>query len=518
MLGPSYLIGIPFLFLFLIVFLFFNKKNKELKKNFENELEAKYKQLEILSSFYSVLGIEKSLPATGGWAASPDFLQKISEVILQREPGVVVEASSGISSLIIGYCFKKIGKGKVISLEHDILYVEKSKKMILDHNLEKYVEVIHAPLIEYDIKGKKWLWYDINSLKNVSEIDMVVVDGPPYYVQEFSRYPVIPLLYDVMSNDSVLVIDDGNRKEEKEIIKRWDKEYEYISSEFFSFETGAFLVKKDKGDKKDKTLLAFTTANQLEYNIRGVRSIIENKPDYVDLVVFDDASNDGTVEWCKDNAISIVTKEQSKGLTNSWNLAYAKFKQENYKHLIFANNDIIVPKNAIHQLISQNDEYAIVSALSTKKGVGHQKLQDIRKYYDFDFDEYDYTNTQIVQNFIDNASLPEKIKDIEYINGFFFSINRSIIAYEYSENQLFNPKSVNVGNEDELCQKVKEPIGVVLNSYIFHFKGVSLEIYNPDNLSFDYNIYRDFNWQKVNELKNSTLKNRWFKIKNRFSS
>jgi len=275
---------------------------------------------------------------------------------------------------------------------------------------------------------------------------------------------------------------------------------------------------KKGSNNSQKTLLAFTTANQLPYNIKGIKSIMANKPKYVDLIVFDDASNDGTVEWCRDNNITIVTKSTAKGLTHSWNLAYQLFKDEGYKHLIFSNSDIIVPKSALEHLLAQNEKFIIVSPLSTLKGVGHQPLQDVKAYHQFDYDEYNYLNTQTIQDFVSQNNSTEPAKDINYINGFFFSVNREIINYEFSTTELFNPENHNVGNEDELCRKVTQPIAIVTNSYIFHFKGVSIEVTNIDNQNYDLNIYRNLNWQDAEKLKNSTWRKLWFKIKYKLGS
>jgi GT2 family glycosyltransferase/predicted O-methyltransferase YrrM len=515
--GGDYLGNFSYFILYLIVSfgLYINStlKTKRLKLETEKEIDDKYKQLEILTSLYASLNIQTPLPETGGWAAYPDFLKKIAETILLKQPKFIVEASSGVSSIIIGYCFKKLGTGKVISLEHDLNYVEKSRTLIKRHKLQDYVEIIHAPLKKFTITNKEWLWYDISSLENQPPIEMIVVDGPPIYIQNLSRYPVIPLLYNSMSDNSILILDDGVRAEEKEITRRWEEEFEDVSIEFFNFQSGAFLVSKEHRNNEGRALLAFTTANQLEYNIKGIKSIIENKPDYVDVVVFDDASNDGTVDWCKDNNVAIVTKEYAMGLTHSWNLAYQKFKSEQYKFLMFSNSDIIVPKNSLEAILGQNEKFIIVSPLSTKIGVGHQPKQDVRNYYDIPFDEFDYLKTEEVQEYIKENSLPEKSKEIDYINGFFFSVNRDIIKYEYSKTQLFHPKNHNVGNEHELCERVTQPIAIVLNSYIFHFKGVSLEVTNLDDQSYEYNIYRDLNWQQAEKIKNSIWRKLWFKIK-----
>lgn len=515
--GEQYLNHSSYFILYLItslgLYISFLIKTKTTKEEVESGINGKYKQLEILTSIYSTLDIKIPLPETGGWAASPDLLRKISETIFHKQPTIIVEASSGVSSIIAGYCLKKIGKGKIISLEHDILYVEKSRALIQKHQLEGYVEIIHAPLIEYQINNKEWVWYDISALKKTSSIDMIIVDGPPYYIQKLSRYPVIPLLYEKMSDNSILLLDDGARDEEKTMTKMWKEEFEHILIEYFPFESGAFVLNKKIADNSSKTLLAFTTANQLSYNIKGIKSILTNKPDYVDLVVFDDSSNDGTVEWCRDNYITIITKVTAKGLTHSWNLAYQLFKEENYKHLIFSNSDIIVPKYALEHLLSQNENFIIVSPLSTKKGVGHQPLQDIKAYHQFEEDEYDYLNTQLIQDKIKQNKTTELAKEVDYVNGFFFAVNRDIINYEYSKTELFNPKNHNVGNEDELCKKVTQPIAIVTNSYIFHFKGVSIEVTNMDNQNYDLNIYRNLNWQDAEKLKNSIFQKLWFKIK-----
>ena len=48
---------------------------------------------------------------------------------------------------------------------------------------------------------------------------------------------------------------------------------------------------------------------------------------------------------------------------------------------------------------------------------------------------------------------------------------------------------------------------------IFHFKGISLEVTNLDNQSYEYNIYRDLNWQQAEKIKRSSIRKLWFKIK-----
>jgi GT2 family glycosyltransferase len=264
-----------------------------------------------------------------------------------------------------------------------------------------------------------------------------------------------------------------------------------------------------------KVLFAITTANQLDYTIKIIESLNKCNLNFIEVIIFDDASNDGTVDWCNKNNIQIVTKITSKGLTHSWNLAYKKFKSGDYTHLILANNDLIIPSGAIEKLIISNDSFVIVGPLSTKKGVGHQPLQDVKAYYDVKLDEYNFKNTQDVQNEILKHQLEQNFKQVDFVNGFIFSMNRKIIDFEISDGNLFEPKNINVGNESELCERVKPNIGIVLNSYIFHFKGVSFQDFNFDKQDIAYNIYRDLKWQEAKQLKKSVIRRLFFKLKRR---
>lgn len=225
-------------------YIFFRNSLKNIEERTFDLVDKRYKQIERLNSLYLSLEIKKPLPFTGGWAAFPDLLEEIKKNALEKKPKLVVEASSGVSSIILGYCMKKNGFGKVISLEHDIEYVGKTKDLIEQHGLQDFVSIVHAPLVEHDINSTKYQWYCLDALKTIDSIDLVVVDGPPFYIQSKSRYPVIPLLYDKMANGSSLILDDGNRKDEKTIVDLWVKEFKGLNFEYIDLEAGAFLVQK----------------------------------------------------------------------------------------------------------------------------------------------------------------------------------------------------------------------------------------------------------------------------------
>ena len=221
------------------------RKHYELKKDIKNN----FRQTEALFSIFSCIQPNFPLPDTRGWAASPDLLKKLLEIIYLEKPKFVLEASSGVSTLIIAYCLKQIGCGKVISLDHETKYAKITEDQISLHGLEDVATIVHAPLTEIEINGMKWLWYSTEHLKIGEPIDLLVIDGPPSPIQKLARYPALPLLFDHLRDESIIILDDGARKDEIEIVEIWKSEFDCISYDFLEFEKGAFLVKKYRKPK-----------------------------------------------------------------------------------------------------------------------------------------------------------------------------------------------------------------------------------------------------------------------------
>jgi len=204
-----------------------------------------YRQIESLLSLFFTIRPEFPLPDTRDWGASPDLLKKIVEIILLEKPAFTVEASSGVSTFVIAYCLKKVGRGKVVSLEHDAKYATISQNLISLHGLEEIATIVHAPLKEVEINGQKWLWYSTDCLSIDQPIDLLVVDGPPGNIQKLSRYPALPLLYRYLDHESNIILDDGRREDERNIVALWQREFSHITSDFLDNEKGAFVIHRN---------------------------------------------------------------------------------------------------------------------------------------------------------------------------------------------------------------------------------------------------------------------------------
>ena len=213
------------------------------KQIFENQ----FLQFESLLSIYNSLPNIKLLPPTRGWAGSPDFLAKIIEVIFKEKPAFILEASSGVSTVIIGLALKLNNHGKVISLDHETRYADITRASVKVNEAESTVIVKHCPLRDYDIIGQSWKWYDIKGVDLTRKVDMLVIDGPPRTTQFLARYPAVPLLHKYFSDKVLILLDDANRDDEVIIVGKWiafleASSYKVEVHTFNHFEKGMVLL------------------------------------------------------------------------------------------------------------------------------------------------------------------------------------------------------------------------------------------------------------------------------------
>jgi predicted O-methyltransferase YrrM len=193
------------------------------------EAELLFRQTEALQGLYAELGLEKSLPSTRGWAASPDFLLELATHVRTAKPLMALECSSGVSTLVLARCMQLNGSGKVVSLEHDGLYADETRRQLQRHGLSDWAVVIDAPLTRHVLGGDIWPWYALAGLENDmpagQPIDLLVIDGPPQAIRPLARYPAGPLLFGRLRAGAAVFLDDAARPGEQAILARWKTEF-----------------------------------------------------------------------------------------------------------------------------------------------------------------------------------------------------------------------------------------------------------------------------------------------------
>lgn len=189
------------------------------------------------------LGLEKALPVTENWSAAADFLLLLGDYCLQHRPKTILECSSGTSSLVLSRCCQLNQYGHVYSLENGEAFVEQTQQQLDDFSLSGYADIIHAPLIDHHVDGERFQWYDLKIL-TVRDIDLLVIDGPPGFIQKHSRFPALPLLNHLLAEHCTVYLDDAAREDEQEIVKRWLLMYPEFQAEYIENERGCFILKR----------------------------------------------------------------------------------------------------------------------------------------------------------------------------------------------------------------------------------------------------------------------------------
>ena len=173
------------------------------------------RQIEAFIQLNSLLKFTASLPATRGWAASPDLLLSISQLVKEQKPKLVVELGSGVSTLVVA----KSGAKKVISFDGDDDYAEQTRTLIRQHGV-RGVEVRLAPLMPYRGGAN---WYDPSKFKDLKNIDLLIVDGPQGGDNSDARYPALEVLLKKLSAKAIVILDDVNRTGERKLAEDFAK-------------------------------------------------------------------------------------------------------------------------------------------------------------------------------------------------------------------------------------------------------------------------------------------------------
>jgi hypothetical protein len=157
-----------------------------------------------------------------GWAADPLMVHNAVRVIVDVRPALVLECGSGSSTLIMARCLHAIGRGRIVSLDHEAEYARGTTDLLGRNGLAEVASVVTAPLVERTVNGQTFHWYSqqYEALLH-APIDVLIVDGPPGSSGSWARYPAVPLLRSRLAAECRILLDDGNRPDERAIARLW---------------------------------------------------------------------------------------------------------------------------------------------------------------------------------------------------------------------------------------------------------------------------------------------------------
>ena len=212
----------------------FNSESKKTTKELNKQIWQSYRQSEALQQLFALLKFTSPIPPTRGWAASPDLLLTITDLVRTHKPRLVVELGSGVSTLITA----KAGARKVISIDNSGEYAAKTREMLKAHKV-RGVEVRVAPLKPHKAGVD---WYDTTKIKDIKRIDMLIIDGPPGSNNPESRKPALAEFISKLSPKAIIILDDVNRPGERELAEAFAKALPNHKLTIYPHEKGTAVI------------------------------------------------------------------------------------------------------------------------------------------------------------------------------------------------------------------------------------------------------------------------------------
>jgi predicted O-methyltransferase YrrM len=206
-------------------------------------LEADLGQVQPLLELTARLSPRRPLPPMRDYAIAPDCALLLVDLVREHRPEVIVETGSGVSTLVLAYALEKLGRGRVISLDHDAHWAARTRAELERHGLSRFATVVHAPLEPVDIDGERFVWHSLAALEGVDAIDLVVDDGPPKYVGRFARFASLPTFAPRLRDDGVFLLDVVG-DEERHMLARWRQRHPDFVQEELSTKKGNVLLRR----------------------------------------------------------------------------------------------------------------------------------------------------------------------------------------------------------------------------------------------------------------------------------
>lgn len=210
------------------------KSSRSTSRHVTTTVRDSTRQIESLAQIYSRFSATKlPMPSTGGFAIDAQALAHLISLAEERKPRRILELGSGTSTIWLGYLCREFG-GSLVTLDHLEKYLAATQTAVDRHNLNHQVEGRLAPLQKINCDGASFNWYALEALNDLSDIDMLVVDGPPAATGPQARYPSLPMLIDRLAKNATVVLDDAHRRDELKIVEEWEASF----PEFTRIENG----------------------------------------------------------------------------------------------------------------------------------------------------------------------------------------------------------------------------------------------------------------------------------------
>jgi predicted O-methyltransferase YrrM len=193
-------------------------------------LRAQTREVEALLQLFQGFTARAPMPSSGGFALNPTDLLDLLHLVRTRKPKLILELGSGTSTVWLAYALQETG-GRLVSLDHEAGYAAKTREALAEHGLTDVAEVREAPLRPVVLDGRTFPWYDVESCADLSDVDLLVIDGPPEKTGPDARYPAMRVLESRLADEATILLDDANRTDEQAALRKWVETIEGLTQE-----------------------------------------------------------------------------------------------------------------------------------------------------------------------------------------------------------------------------------------------------------------------------------------------
>jgi predicted O-methyltransferase YrrM len=204
----------------------------------------------------------------GGWKIEYDTFYFLDNLINKIQPNVVLEFGSGLSTKLFASHIEKGNIKELLSIDHLSDFPDHPKTLISDKSIISKIHFFTFPIFIKKYAKKFFCFYSIpfNFFANKKQIDLVFIDGPPYYYN--GREAALHSCFEHLSSNAIIILDDANRiNYERVYIKNWKYRYgDNLDIRLFEkeFKKGMCLIIKNN---KKIDLRNYALLDQINFSI-----------------------------------------------------------------------------------------------------------------------------------------------------------------------------------------------------------------------------------------------------------
>ena len=175
-------------------------------------------------------------------AMEPANLGILLQLLDELTPRTIVELGCGVSTHLITAWIRATGGRPLLSFDDGERWAGECRASLDRLGLLPHVQLVVAPLRG---RAADRPWYDLDGhAAALTGIDLLVVDGPPAYEDGLARLPAFPYFRDRLSPNAVIVLDDGLRPGEQEVVARWSRVDPGLATTLYRTASGCWVVRR----------------------------------------------------------------------------------------------------------------------------------------------------------------------------------------------------------------------------------------------------------------------------------